>query len=99
MKQRGPDPFSRAIQPGPVADCYLGLLLPPPPAGEPEAGSVLAVLREVGSYLVSPSQRLAVVEALTCTKRNGSSRAAVRLACYLRRSGRSNEVLLVSCQG
>jgi hypothetical protein len=31
------------LQPGRVTDCYLGLLLPPPPAGEPEAGSVLVV--------------------------------------------------------
>jgi hypothetical protein len=31
------------FQPGRVADCYLGLLLPPPPAGEPEAGGVLVV--------------------------------------------------------
>jgi hypothetical protein len=28
---------------GRVADCYLGLLLPPGPAGEPEAGTVLVV--------------------------------------------------------
>jgi hypothetical protein len=30
-------------EPGRVADCYLGLLLPPGAAGEPEAGTVLIV--------------------------------------------------------
>jgi hypothetical protein len=29
---------------GRVADCYLGLLLPQGPAGEPEAGTVLIVV-------------------------------------------------------
>jgi hypothetical protein len=32
----------------------------------------LAVLREVGLHLASRSPRLAVVEVLTCTNRNGS---------------------------
>jgi hypothetical protein len=31
------------LEPGRVADCYLGLLLPPGPAGELEAGTVLIV--------------------------------------------------------
>ena len=31
------------LEPGRVADCFLGLLLPPGPAGEPEAGTVLVV--------------------------------------------------------
>jgi hypothetical protein len=31
------------MEPVRVADCYLGLLLPPGPAGEPEAGTVLVV--------------------------------------------------------
>src|SRR5215218_9040332 len=31
------------MEPGRVADCYLGLLLPPGPAGEPEAGTILVV--------------------------------------------------------
>jgi hypothetical protein len=33
------------LEPGRVADCFLGLLLPPGPAGEPEAGTVLVVAR------------------------------------------------------
>jgi hypothetical protein len=28
-----------------VADCYLGLLLPPEPTGEPEAGTILIIRR------------------------------------------------------
>jgi hypothetical protein len=39
----GPNANGELLQPGRVADCYLGLLLPPPPAGEPEAGTVLIV--------------------------------------------------------
>jgi hypothetical protein len=31
------------LEPGRVADCYLGLLLPPGPVGELEAGTVLVV--------------------------------------------------------
>jgi hypothetical protein len=34
---------SEVLEPGRVADCYLGLLLPPGPAGELEAGTVLIV--------------------------------------------------------
>jgi hypothetical protein len=39
----GPNAFGKTLEPGRVADSYLGLLLPPPPAGEPEAGTVLIV--------------------------------------------------------
>jgi hypothetical protein len=39
----GSDAFGQVLDPGRVADCYLGLLLLPPPAGEPEAGRVLVV--------------------------------------------------------
>jgi hypothetical protein len=35
--------LGETLEPGRVADCYLGLLLPPPPAGEPEAGTILVV--------------------------------------------------------
>ena len=38
-----PNAFGELLQPGRVRDCYLGLLLPPPPAGEPEAGTILIV--------------------------------------------------------
>jgi hypothetical protein len=37
------DAFGQVLEPGRVGDCYLGLLLPPPLAGEPEAGRVLVV--------------------------------------------------------
>jgi hypothetical protein len=43
VDQLGPNALGEALEPGRVADCYLGLLLPPPPAGEPEAGTVLVV--------------------------------------------------------
>jgi hypothetical protein len=39
----GPNALGEVLEPGRVTDCYLGLLLPPGPAGEPEAGTVLIV--------------------------------------------------------
>jgi hypothetical protein len=39
----GPNALGEVLEPGRVTDCYLGLLLPPGPAGEPEAGTVLVV--------------------------------------------------------
>ena len=39
----GPNAHGELLQPGRVADCYLGLLVLPGPAGEPEAGTVLVV--------------------------------------------------------
>ena len=41
MRQLGPNAFGELLQPGRVANCYLSLLLPPGPAGEPEAGTIL----------------------------------------------------------
>ena len=41
--QLGPNALGEVLEPGRVADCYLGLLLPPLPAGELEAGTVLVV--------------------------------------------------------
>jgi hypothetical protein len=38
-----PSSVNGFVDPGRVADRYLGLLLPPGPAGEPEAGTVLVV--------------------------------------------------------
>jgi hypothetical protein len=43
VDQLGPNALGETLEPGRVADCYLGLLLPPPPAGEPEAGTILIV--------------------------------------------------------
>ena len=43
MDQLGPNALSEVLEPGRVADCYLGLLLPPGPAGEPEAGTILII--------------------------------------------------------
>jgi hypothetical protein len=43
VDQLGPNALGEGLEPGRVADCYLGLLLPPGPAGEHEAGTVLVV--------------------------------------------------------
>ena len=43
MDQLGPNALGEVLEPGRVADCYLGLLLPPGPVGEPEAGTILVV--------------------------------------------------------
>ena len=43
MDQLGPNALGEVPESGRVADCYLGFLLPPGPAGEPEAGTILIV--------------------------------------------------------
>ena len=43
MDQLGPNGLGEVLEPGKISDCYLGLLLPPPSAGEPEAGTILIV--------------------------------------------------------
>jgi hypothetical protein len=43
VAQLGGNALGETLEPGRVIDCYLGLLLPPGPAGEPEAGTVLVV--------------------------------------------------------
>jgi hypothetical protein len=43
MDQLGPNALGEVLEPGRVADCYLGLLLPPGSVGELEAGTVLVV--------------------------------------------------------
>jgi hypothetical protein len=43
VDQLGPNALGEALEPGRVPDCYLGLLLPPGPVGELEAGTVLVV--------------------------------------------------------
>jgi hypothetical protein len=43
VDQFGPNALGEVLEPGRVADCYLGLLLPPGPAGELEAGTILIV--------------------------------------------------------
>ena len=43
MDQLGPNALGEVLEPGRVADCYLGLLLPPGSAGELEAGTILIV--------------------------------------------------------
>jgi hypothetical protein len=46
VSQLGPNALGQSLEPGRVADSYLGLLLPPGPVGEPEAGTVLVVAPE-----------------------------------------------------
>jgi hypothetical protein len=43
VDQLGPNVLGEVLEPGRVANCYLGLLLPAGPAGEPEAGTILIV--------------------------------------------------------
>jgi hypothetical protein len=43
VAQLGANAHGEVLVPGRVPDCYLGLLLPPGPVGEPEAGTVLIV--------------------------------------------------------
>jgi hypothetical protein len=43
MEQLGRNALGESLEPGRTNNCYLGLLLPPPGAGEPEAGTVLVV--------------------------------------------------------
>ena len=43
MDQLGPNAPGEVLEPSRVTDCYLGLLLPPGPAGEPEAGTDLSL--------------------------------------------------------
>jgi hypothetical protein len=43
VAQLGVNAHGEILEPGRVTDCYLGLLLPPGPVGEPEAGTVLVV--------------------------------------------------------
>jgi hypothetical protein len=43
VAQLGANALGEVLEPGRVPDCYLGLLLPPGPAGEPEPGTVLVV--------------------------------------------------------
>jgi hypothetical protein len=43
VDQLGPNALGEILEPGRITDCYLGLLLPPPRAGEPEAGTILII--------------------------------------------------------
>jgi hypothetical protein len=43
VDQLGPNALGEVLEPGRVTAGYLGLLLPPGPAGELEAGTVLVV--------------------------------------------------------
>jgi hypothetical protein len=57
VDQLGPNALREVLEPDRVADCHLGLLLPPGSAGEPEAGTVLVVAPARCSTLGSPAGR------------------------------------------
>ena len=56
MELLGPNAHGELLQPGRVTDRYLGLLLPPGPVGEPEAGTVLVVAPATLLHPGSPSR-------------------------------------------
>ena len=64
MDQLGPNALGEVLEPGRVADCYLGLLLPPGPAGESEAGTVLVVTPAVLLHPGVPQSAGSLVYAL-----------------------------------
>jgi hypothetical protein len=65
VDQLGPTALGEILEPGRVTDCYLGLLLPPGPAGEPEAGTILILApaallhRSASTPTRSPTRSLA----------------------------------------
>jgi hypothetical protein len=56
VDQLGPNALGEVLEPGRVGDCYLGLLLPSGPAGEPEAGTILIIAPATLLTLGSPSR-------------------------------------------
>jgi hypothetical protein len=70
VDQLGRNAFGEVLEPGRVADCYLGLLLPPGPAGELEAGTVLVV--------ASARRPVSVATAPAGDTRRGRASAGVR---------------------
>ena len=64
MDQLGPNAVGETLEPGRVTNCYLGLLLPPGPAGEPEAGTVLIVIPAALLHLLVPQPAGSLVYGL-----------------------------------
>jgi hypothetical protein len=64
VDQLGPNAFGETLEPGRITDCYLGLLLRPGPAGEPEAGTVLVVAPAVLLHPRVPQPAGSLVYAL-----------------------------------
>jgi hypothetical protein len=78
VDQLGPNALGEVLEPGQVADCYLGLLLPPGPVGELEAGTVLIVARPCCCILEFPSP----TEACS-TSCSGPPEAGARSAVFI----------------
>jgi hypothetical protein len=72
VDQLGPNALGEILEPGRVADCYLGLLLPPGSVGEPEAGTVLVVARPRCCILGFPSRTAAW--CMSCSPATPSAR-------------------------
>jgi hypothetical protein len=72
VDQLGPDALGEALEPGRVADCYLGLLLPPGSAGEPEAGTILIVVPAALLHPLVPQPDGSLVYALLTGHPGGS---------------------------
>jgi hypothetical protein len=64
LDQLGPNALGEVLEPGRVTDCYLGLFLPPGPAGEPEAGTLLVVAPAVLLHPGVPQPAGSLVYAL-----------------------------------
>jgi hypothetical protein len=77
VDQLGPNALGEVLEPGRVADCHLGLLLPPGPAGEPEAGTILIVAPAALLHPVSPSRPAACSMSCSPATRTGARRAGV----------------------
>jgi hypothetical protein len=64
VDQLGPNALGQVLEPGRVPDCYLGLLLPPGPVGEFEAGTILIVGPSTLLYPAVPQPAGSLVYAL-----------------------------------
>jgi hypothetical protein len=64
VDQLGPNALGEILEPGRVTDCYLGLLLPPGPVGEPEAGTILVVAPAALLHSAVPQPAGSLVYAL-----------------------------------
>jgi hypothetical protein len=72
VDQLGANALGETLEPGRVADCYLGLLLPPGPAGEPEAGTMLVVAPSTLLQPAIPSRRAALSTSCSPATPNAS---------------------------
>jgi hypothetical protein len=86
VDQLSPNALGEVLEPGRAADCYLGLLPLPGPAGEPEAGTVLVVPAALLHPGVPPPAGRLVLALLTGHPERGPAELVfvADLACQLR---------------